>query len=436
MKNYFVFLLTLISCISISASAREVRGFNLIEDAGFFYDANLKATKIHEKTQAQVTVDRAKLLGANHIILNPRATMLGPYSNDVRPLTKGIQVSKEYRSYLRLIEYIRSIGMTVGIRPILFVVNKEGKTPYIEKRTDGSEKIWWHGNIQPSDPNAWFESFRLYIEMYLRIAKKAQIEEFTIGAELYSMTVGIEDQWLAHPHGFPLQWEKIVDLVRGSLPKARIMYDINFTDDSNVSGGLGNTGGELERWRYRLVDLGPPLDPGDRIRWEQDPNGKPIWDHLVRFWKKLDAVGIDMYRSLASESDEIPDNYRQLVSLLSSRSDRYALQLELALAEIEDSLGEAKPVMFKEIGYKSVEKGFIDPFSYEKQTTDVNLEHQAAAYEAFFKSFWEPEWTWFYGVSFWDISTSLSRSGELDAGFSPLGKPLTENVIKKYYLSQ
>src|SRR5690606_27532279 len=124
------------------------------------------------------------------------------------------------------------------------------------------------------------------------------VAEYTIGAELYSMTVGIEDQWQEYPFGFPGKWLQLLRYTRSKLkPNTRIMYDINFTDDrASTNGELNALGGELERWRYRLVDLAEPSNPAER----------EIWQDLVTFWNELDAIGIDIYRSLASKTDRIP----------------------------------------------------------------------------------------------------------------------------------
>jgi hypothetical protein len=77
-----------------------------------------------------------------------------------------------------------------------------------------------------------------------------------------------------------------------------------------------------------------------------------------------------------------------------------------------------KPVIFKELGFRSVELGFIDPFAYAG-SGDVSIQHQAAAYEAYFRSFWEPNWSWFQGLNFWEISLDPSKEGPQDNGFSP-----------------
>lgn len=401
--------------------ASYIAGFNLTESEGFVYDAS--ATSVEPQTPAQLSVDHAKRLGANHIILNVRAIMKGPYSTEIIPVTPPAERAAEAKRMVRLIKYIQSQGMTVGLRPIFFVVGPNGEFPYFEKQPDGSVKTWWHGNIQPQDPNRWFESFRVYLDLYITIAKLAKVNEFTIGAELYSMTVGIEDQWKEFPYGFPGRWLELLRYTRAKLPTAKLMYDINFTDDSVNSNGIAASGGEFERWRYRLVDLANPSNPEEF----------KIWNDLVSFWKELDYIGLDIYRSLASRGQTLPTDYNDLVATLKLRSDSYATQLDTGFMQIELTLDHHKKAAIKEIGFRSVDLGFIDPFAYAG-TGVVNIPHQAASFQAVFESYWAPQWPWFKGISFWDIAVDGTKQGPNDNGFSPVGKEQTENVVKDYYL--
>ena len=323
--------------------------------------------------------------------------------------------------YRRVVTYIKSKGMTVGIRPIFFVVDSAGRTPVNETMPDGTQKTWWHGNIQPRDPNAWFESFKTYLDIYLTIAKITQADEFTIGAELYSMTVGIEDQWKEYPYGFPGRWLELLNYAKTKLgTRARVMYDINFTDDKAIGPSASEFGGELARWRYRIVDLANPTDPDQ----------KKIWEDLCAFWKGLDAVGIDMYRSLGSPSRDYSGmDVPTLAAALKDTSDRYASQIDNVLVEIESTVGGPKNVIFKEVGYRSIDRGFVNPFEYASHTGQQNAAHQAAAYRAFLQSFHSAGFPWYKGVQFWDISVSEALHGAHDTGFSPLGKPETEKEI-------
>lgn len=417
--KYMISLILTVFALSSVAQAKNVAGFNLTETDGFLYDA---APATAPKTLAQKAVDEAKRLGSNHIILNVRATMTGPYSTEIIPVTPPAERSKEAMRMGRLVKYIQSQGMTVGIRPIFFVVGPNGEFPYFEKQADGTMKTWWHGNIQPSDPNRWFESFRVFLDVYIAVARMAKADEFTIGAELYSMTVGIEDQWNEYPYGFPGRWLELLRYTRAKLPNARLMYDINFTDDSVNAGGLTASGGEFERWRYRLVELANPKNADEAA----------IWADLSTFWKELDAVGLDIYRSLASEKEVLPKDFNQLTAVLTNRANSYATQLDTGLMEIEFTLEHSQKAIIKEIGFRSVERGFVEPFAYAGAGT-LNVQHQTAAYIAIFEAFWKPQWPWFGGINFWDIAVDDTKKGAQDTGFSPLGKIPTEDVVKKYY---
>ena len=419
-----IVLLTFFNLSHAQASApkltKPIGGFNLSENGGDFqYDASFDAGKL---LPAQERVLAAQKLGAAHIILNVRATMIGGRSNEITPVTPPAQRADEGRRIVRLMRYIHSLGMTVGVRPIIFVVGPNGEFPYTEKLANGTSKAWWHGNIQPADPDRWFESLRVYLDQYILFAKVAQADEFTIGAELYSMTVGIEDQWVQYPYGFPGRWLELLRYVRSKLPDTRLMYDINFTDDSVKAGGLQKAGGEIERWRYRLDDLANPTDPAQAL----------IYKDLVAFWSELDAVGIDMYRSLASPNDVLSTSFNPLTAFLKQRSDSYANQLDTILSEIAIYTTVDKPIIFKEVGFRSVDKGFIDPFTYSGAGSYNEL-HQAAADEALLESFWSAGWPWFKGVVFWDLPIDPSKNTVGDIGFSPIGKPISEKVVQKFF---
>lgn len=424
--KYFGFLAIVFSmlCASAQGSAQTkdyVRGFNIIESADFLFDASDT-----QKTVAQVAVDKAKELGANHIIINLKAIMKGPRSSEVVTYTPPMDRGLERQRLARLVNYIKSQNMTVGFRPIFFVMGPNGEFPYNEHLSNGKIISWWHGNIQPADPNTWFQSYKVYLDVYLPLAQALKVDEFTIGAELYSMTVGLEDQWLEYPYGFPGRWLEILRYVRSKLPTARLMYDINFTDDEVKTDGFGATGGELERWRYRIVDLAN----------RNNPDEKKIWTDLTQFWIELDAIGIDVYRSLAKHNQTIPAKTEDLVHLLRQRTDTFATQMDNILNQVNLTLmarmPTEKPVIFKELGFRSVDKGFIDPYTYAGSGVP-NVQHQAAAFRAYFESFWEPKWTWFKGLNIWEVSLNPDKVGSNDNGFSPVGKKESEDVIKKYF---
>lgn len=447
----FQWLLVVSLFLNTSAALAYVRGFTLVDDSSVSYKANLDAKTEAEKTSAQKAVDHIKRLGGTHVVLTPKATMSGPRSNSVVDSTPDYYRPQRAKNYLDLIRYIKSQGMTVGIRPVFFVVCKDSNNrdvfPCIERNAD-KISYWWHGNIQPENPFLWFESFQTYLNTYLTIARQAQVEEFTVGAELYSMTVGIEDQWKEQPHGFPCEWLKIVERAKRALPKARIMYDATFTDDTATPGDSGRLGGELERWRYRLVDLAPTEDVSNVNICETNAAYDPVktWKAFATLWNSLDQVGIDMYRSLATKNDSavLPSTQEGLTGFLKVKTDQYAEQLNNLLTDIQITIDDfnrasgretsTKQVIFKEIGFKSKNMGFLNPEEYDDPSNIANITHQAAAYDAFLRSFWAPRWDWFNGVVFWDIDATLTRQGANDPGFTPLGKPATEKIIQRYFM--
>jgi hypothetical protein len=89
---------------------------------------------------------------------------------------------------------------------------------------------------------------------------------------------------------------------------------------------------------------------------------------------------------------------------------------------------------FKELGFRSIKNGFINPFEYENQTGIANEIHQAASYEALKRAFWDSGFTWFYGASFWGVSVNPQRnSGGQSTGFSPIGKSMTTEVMQNLF---
>src|SRR5690606_24632966 len=124
-----------------------------------------------------------------------------------------------------------------------------------------------------------------------------------------------------------------------------------------------------------------------------------------------------------------------LVAELRVTAERYAGQLDNILFEIQLALGHDHPkeTIIKEVGYRSIENGFIRPFEYSADTGILNIDHQAAAYEAVFLAFQESGYEWYEGIIWWDASISPDRHGPVDLGFSPLGKQKTEEVILQYF---
>ena len=400
----------------VSQANTMMHGFTVTEIGEHRYDAILNSL---EKTEAQLIVDHLAEIGVNHIILSPRATMSDPRDSFVTPLTPASERADERERYIRFITYIHSKGMTVGIRPIFFVVDENGNMPFVEVLPDGTDKVWWHGNVLPRDPQAWFASFREYFTPYLEIAKEMNIKEFTIGAELQSLTVGTPGRNM----GYPEEFLNLLAFMRTQLnPDTRIEYDINYTDERITNGKSSEIGGELAVWRQRIADTRSFNSMADYENWK----------NLLEFYRQLDGIGVDVYRSLADADDIIPEDYDALVLKLRRTTDSFVEYFDYALSSMWSYTSKRQTLTIKEIGFRSVTNGFVDPYTYAGPG-ELNIEHQAAAYEAIFQSFFLAPRAWLGGIGFWDASVDLERHGPFTTSFSPLGKELTESIILNYF---
>jgi len=105
-----------------------------------------------------------------------------------------------------------------------------------------------------------------------------------------------------------------------------------------------------------------------------------------------------------------------------------------ALKQVAEQTG--KPILFTEIGYRSVPYAAAEPWKWPSrgETTQADTTLQRQLYEAFFTSFWEEDW--FAGALVWKWSIRPEnrhwRRDRTSIGFSPEGKP-AEDVLAEWY---
>lgn len=137
----------------------------------------------------------------------------------------------------------------------------------------------------------------------------------------------------------------------------------------------------------------------------------------VSFWDALDYVGVQAYFPLSDAADPS-------VEALKAGWDEHAA----ALRRVSERAG--RPVLFTEIGYRSVgyaaETPWRWPSRHEDAVPDDTL--QARLYEAFFERLW-PE-PWLAGAILWKWHPGGERLRP--TGFSPQNKPATA-VIRRWF---
>ena len=141
----------------------------------------------------------------------------------------------------------------------------------------------------------------------------------------------------------------------------------------------------------------------------------------IAFWDALDFIGVQAYFPLT-------DGTTPTVAELEAAWRPHLAAIERLARR------SGKPVVFTEIGYRSVPGATARPWEWPaapEPVTEAGLNVQADAYEAFFRTFWRRDW--FGGAYLWKWFPGLEhRPGPPTAEFSPQNKP-AERVLARWY---
>lgn len=359
-------------------------------------------------------------IGISTLIFNFRGRMVGGRSSDIDSVTPLAERNLEEFHLKETIRYAKKLGFDIAIRPILLVVGPSWEFPYVE---DGF--TWWHGNIHPDDPAEWFEKYYLFHERYLRIASEVQAKWYSLGAEMHSITSGFGERNPSSPHGFPADWVKLVERARSIVgPLVQLTYGVNYTDQYVLEEGQRSWGGEFEQWRYDMTFL---------ARTQADIEHQL---QMRKLWRSFDFIGLDFYRSLGKAQDEYPKVFSELSDKLYELSYSHIAHLYWAWSTMSQASGASPPMSLQEIGYASVENCFVAPYLYEDDKAKINYLHQAAAWDALLRALTMqlPTGGWMREIGIWQVLVDDDTDLLPEGGFSPLGKPLTIDTLKKYLL--
>ena len=136
----------------------------------------------------------------------------------------------------------------------------------------------------------------------------------------------------------------------------------------------------------------------------------------IGWWDALDYAGVDAYFPLA-------DGPGKSVEQLKAAWTRHRDRLRAWQAKID------RPLLFTEIGYRSVDYAAVQPWEYQKRGRVALLE-QANLYQAAMETFW-PE-PWFYGMYWWQWRTFPPPAPKNDDQFTPQGKPAW-GLLQEFY---
>lgn len=219
----------------------------------------------------------------------------------------------------------------------------------------GSE---WRGVIEPPDWKEWWEQYRDFLKFFCDVARDASADVVMVGSELVS-TEKQTDEWL-----------RVVELARSLFPEGKLGYSAN-------------------------------------------------WDHYrpVKFWDKLDLIGMTSYYTLAQENGPSVE------------------EIAASWAPVRDEITAwvrtvGKPLVLTEVGWCSQEGASTAPWNYyhNQRATAAGHEEQRRLYEGFIRA-WDgvPE---LGGVVWWEWTPDDGGPG--DFGYTPRNKP-AEQVLRAWF---
>lgn len=222
----------------------------------------------------------------------------------------------------------------------------------------------WRNKIDFDDRKQlekWFENYSGFIIDQAKLAQKTKVDLFVVGTELASLAK------------YEKYWERLINDVR-NVYKGKLTYAAEGSGAQNI-----------------------------------------------RFWDKLDYIGIDAYFSLGKNIS--PD-----VEELVLGWEKYDDELEKL------SVKYGKKIVFTEVGYKSVVGTSIRPWQWMDNDSVMSEEAQADCYRALFefiknKPYMEGIFIWKY---FTDMN-SREESENIEKGFTPFKKE-AEKIVSDYFL--
>jgi Glycoside Hydrolase Family 113 len=136
----------------------------------------------------------------------------------------------------------------------------------------------------------------------------------------------------------------------------------------------------------------------------------------ITWWDALDFIGVDAYyelsRNFSPTLNELKAAWQPHIASLGSLSARWR-----------------KPILFTEIGYRSIDGTAMHPPD-SHAAGNIDLQEQADCYEVVFESVYQRPW--FAGMYWWSWGPNPLEGGPDEPGYSPHDKP-AEEILRKWY---
>jgi hypothetical protein len=164
---------------------------------------------------------------------------------------------------------------------------------------------------------------------------------------------------------------------------------------------------------WRAVIAGVRARYGGPITYAANYGGEEV---STTWWDAVDTIGVDAYYELTDKNDPTLDE------LKAGWTPHVT-----TLADLAATWG--KPILFTEIGYRSLDGVNRHPWDSKIEGT-IDLQEQADCYQATFESVYNQPW--FAGVYWWVWGTDPLEGGPCDDDYTPHDKP-AEDVLRAWY---
>ena len=319
-------------------------------------------------------LDQLVATGANTVTIIPNFFQTDKFSNSVElhlgdPNNPWDNESDTFEQVKQSILAAKARGLEVVVKPHLETNNRV-----------------WRAELAPTDPKAWFESYKAMMVEYAKAAQEAGAAMLCVGTEMDSMI----DPTKVCSDGktYTQKWAEIIDAVR-AVYSGKVTYAATY---------------------WTVKDVG--------------------------FWDKVDYIGTDAYIPSSTVNNPTVD---QIVDAwIKPHFNSWVREVNgnMSVVDYYKSLSEqyGKKVIFTEVGYRSMDGANRDPGSFGG-TGEYDPQEQVDCYNALFKVMENYGGQWLAGSFIWSyysFENPMEERGVSWTDYTTQHKPANVTITTHY----
>lgn len=168
-------------------------------------------------------------------------------------------------------------------------------------------------------------------------------------------------------------------------------------------------------WRDLIAKIRPRYNGS--LTYSANANSQYYDEGSLPFWNALDYWGVSAYFKMADNSNPTVDSIKAEWQKI---ANDYLIPMSQKIK---------LPLIFAEVGYRSIDGAAMAPENYSLSAS-LDLQEQADLYQALIE-YWQDK-DYFHGVHFWDWWPREFAGGPNDGDYTPQGKP-AENILSRYF---